>query len=108
MEDIRYPKQLLDCRPIERQIPGRPLKRLLDGYNVEAETGPKRIRNCDIQGAKHGQWEVCVTGTTQPAIQTNEVLMTLKSVSRRLASLLQRDSICRHRADRNVKMIHCG
>jgi len=40
MEDITYPKQLLDYRPVERQRPGRPLlKRLLDGYNSEAETG---------------------------------------------------------------------
>jgi len=38
MEDIRYPKPLLDYRPIERRRPGRQL-RLLDGYNREAETG---------------------------------------------------------------------
>jgi hypothetical protein len=34
MGDIKYPKQALDYRPI-----GRPLKRLQDGYNREAETG---------------------------------------------------------------------
>jgi hypothetical protein len=39
MEDIRYLKQFLDYRPIERRIPGRPLKRPLDGYSREAETG---------------------------------------------------------------------
>jgi hypothetical protein len=39
MEDIRYPEQLLDYRPIERRRSGRPLKRLLDGYSGEAETG---------------------------------------------------------------------
>jgi len=39
MENIRYPKQLFDYRPIGRQRPGRPLKRLLYGYNREAETG---------------------------------------------------------------------
>jgi hypothetical protein len=39
MEDIRYPKQILDYRPIGRRRPGRPLKRLLDGYNREAGTG---------------------------------------------------------------------
>jgi len=39
LEDVRYPKQLLDYRPIERRRPGRPLKRLLDGYSHEAETG---------------------------------------------------------------------
>jgi hypothetical protein len=38
MEDIRYPEQLLDYRPMGRR-PGRPLKRLLDGYNRETETG---------------------------------------------------------------------
>jgi len=37
VEDIRYPKQLLDYRPIERRL-GWPLKRLLDGYSSEAET----------------------------------------------------------------------
>jgi hypothetical protein len=38
MEDIGYPEQLLDYRSIDRRRPGRPLKRLLDGYNREAET----------------------------------------------------------------------
>jgi hypothetical protein len=38
LEDIRYPKQLLDYRPNGRRRPGRPLKRLLDGYSREAET----------------------------------------------------------------------
>jgi hypothetical protein len=38
-ENIRYPKQLLDYRLIGRRRPGRPLKRLLDGYSREAETG---------------------------------------------------------------------
>jgi hypothetical protein len=35
---FRYPKQLLDYRPTERR-PGRPFKRLLDGYRRKAETG---------------------------------------------------------------------
>jgi len=40
MEDVRYPKQALDYRPIERiRRPGPPLKRLLEGHNHEAETG---------------------------------------------------------------------
>jgi len=39
MEDFRYPKQILDYRPIGRRTPERPLKRLLDGYSREAETG---------------------------------------------------------------------
>jgi hypothetical protein len=68
MEDIRYPKQLFDSGPVgrrrpgrpldywtntvvrpkqviywlnfvTRRRPGRPLKRLLDGYSLEAETG---------------------------------------------------------------------
>jgi len=39
MEDIRYPKQLLDYRRIGRRRPGRPLKELVDGYSSEAETG---------------------------------------------------------------------
>jgi hypothetical protein len=41
MEGIRYHKQL-HYRPIGRRIRrrlGRPLRRLLDGYNHEAETG---------------------------------------------------------------------
>jgi len=38
MEDIRYSKQLLGYRPVGRR-PGRPLKRLLGRYNLEAETG---------------------------------------------------------------------
>jgi len=32
------PKQILDYRPVGRRS-GRPLKRLLDGYSHEAETG---------------------------------------------------------------------
>jgi len=32
MEDIRYPKQILDYRPIGRRRPWRPSKRLLDRY----------------------------------------------------------------------------
>jgi len=39
MEDITYPHQLPDYRPIGRRRPGRSLERLLDGYNREAETG---------------------------------------------------------------------
>jgi hypothetical protein len=41
MEDIRHPRRLIDYRPIgrRRRRPGRPLKRLLYGYNYEAETG---------------------------------------------------------------------
>jgi hypothetical protein len=38
MEDIGYQK-LLAYGPIGRRKPGRPLKRLLDGYSREAETG---------------------------------------------------------------------
>jgi hypothetical protein len=39
MEDIRYPKQFFDYRPVGRR-PGRQLlKRLLEGYIREAETG---------------------------------------------------------------------
>jgi hypothetical protein len=38
-EDMRYSKQLLDYRPIERRRPGRLLNRPLEGYNREAETG---------------------------------------------------------------------
>jgi len=37
MEDIGYPKQTLDSRPIGRRQ--RPLKELMDGYNRQAETG---------------------------------------------------------------------
>jgi len=38
MEDIRYPEQL-DYRPIERRRPEPPLRRQLDGYSRETETG---------------------------------------------------------------------
>jgi hypothetical protein len=38
LEDIRYPEQLLDYRPIERWL-GRPLTGPVDGYSREAETG---------------------------------------------------------------------
>jgi predicted RecB family nuclease len=38
MQDIRYLKQMLEYRPIERK-PERPLKRQLCGYNRVAETG---------------------------------------------------------------------
>jgi hypothetical protein len=42
MENMRYPNQLLDYRPIgrrrRRRRPGLPLKRLLDGCH-EAQTG---------------------------------------------------------------------
>jgi hypothetical protein len=39
MENVRYPKQLLDYRPIGRLRPGRPLKRLQDRCSSEAGTG---------------------------------------------------------------------
>jgi len=39
MEDIRYPKQLHDYRTIGKGRHGRPLMRLLDGYNNSSETG---------------------------------------------------------------------
>jgi hypothetical protein len=38
MEDIRYPKQILDYRPAGKRL-GRPLKQLLDGYSRDAEVG---------------------------------------------------------------------
>jgi len=37
MEDIKYPKWLLDYRPIRRR-PERPLNVPQDGYNLEAKT----------------------------------------------------------------------
>jgi len=39
IEGIRYPKQLLHYGPIGRRRPGRPLKRLLEGYNRGTEIG---------------------------------------------------------------------
>jgi hypothetical protein len=39
IEGLSYPKQILDYRSIGRRRPGRPLKRLLDGYSGETETG---------------------------------------------------------------------
>jgi hypothetical protein len=47
VEDIRYPKQILDYRPIDRKTPVRPLKGLLEGYNREAETGHLLGQLCD-------------------------------------------------------------
>jgi len=38
MEDIKYIKQQFDYRTIGRRR-GQPLKRLLEGYSNEAETG---------------------------------------------------------------------
>jgi len=49
MEDIRYPKQLLDYRPIgrrrrrRRRRNGRSLKRPLEVYSSEAGTGPSSL-----------------------------------------------------------------
>ncbi|KAJ9597910.1 hypothetical protein L9F63_011197 [Diploptera punctata] len=39
MEDHRIPKLMLRYQPAGRRRPGRPLKRLLDGVSLEAETG---------------------------------------------------------------------
>jgi len=39
MENITHLKQFLVYRHIGRRRPGRPLKKLLDGYSREAETG---------------------------------------------------------------------
>jgi len=39
MENITFQKQILDYRPTGRRRRGRPLKRLLGGYNRKAETG---------------------------------------------------------------------
>jgi hypothetical protein len=58
MEDIVYPKYILDCRPVGRQRPGRPLKRLLDGYNREAETG----HLSDLLRKEEEEEEVCLEG----------------------------------------------
>jgi hypothetical protein len=44
MEDITYPKQILDYRPIAGRRPGRPLKKLTDGYNRETEKVTRRRR----------------------------------------------------------------
>jgi len=65
MEDIKYPKQFLDYRSIRRgggeggrgggrgrrrrrrRRPEWPLRRLLDGYNCEAETSQLLAQVCD-------------------------------------------------------------
>jgi len=39
MKDVRYAKQLLDCRPFRKIKYRRTSKCLLDGYNHRAETG---------------------------------------------------------------------
>jgi hypothetical protein len=38
MDDQRYPKKMLQCQPREKRRLGRPLKRLLDDIQLEAET----------------------------------------------------------------------
>jgi len=42
MEDIRCPKQILDCWPVRRQRPELLRHTLLDRYNCGAETGLNR------------------------------------------------------------------
>jgi len=47
MEDIRYPEQFLEYRPIERRRrPGQPSERLPEEYNREAE-------RCYLQAKYH-------------------------------------------------------
>jgi hypothetical protein len=36
---LTYPKALIEYHPRGRRRPGRPLKRLLDGVQIETETG---------------------------------------------------------------------
>jgi hypothetical protein len=39
MNNSRFPKALIEYHPRGRRRPGRPLKRLLDGFQIETETG---------------------------------------------------------------------
>jgi hypothetical protein len=39
MTNSRFPKTLIDYHPRGRRRPGRSLKRLLDGVQIETETG---------------------------------------------------------------------
>jgi hypothetical protein len=39
MNSSRFPKALIEYHPRGRRRPGRPLKRLLDGVQIETETG---------------------------------------------------------------------
>jgi hypothetical protein len=39
MNNSRFPKALIEYHPRRRRRPGRPLKRLLDGVQIETETG---------------------------------------------------------------------
>jgi hypothetical protein len=39
MNNSRFPKALIEYHPSGRRRPGRPLKRLLDGVQIETETG---------------------------------------------------------------------
>jgi hypothetical protein len=39
MNNSRFPKALIEYRPRGRRCPGRPLKRLSDGVQIETETG---------------------------------------------------------------------
>jgi hypothetical protein len=54
MEDIRYPKEIPDYRPVGRRL-GRPLNRPQDEYNREAETGHFLAKLCvQKKKKKHG------------------------------------------------------
>jgi hypothetical protein len=39
MNNSRFPETLIEYHPRGRRRPGRPLKRLLDGVQIETETG---------------------------------------------------------------------
>jgi hypothetical protein len=39
MNNSRFPKTLIEYHPRGRRRPGRPLKRILDGVQIETETG---------------------------------------------------------------------
>jgi hypothetical protein len=39
MNNSRFPKGLIEYHPRRRRRPGRPLKRFLDGVQIETETG---------------------------------------------------------------------
>lgn len=55
-------KNFLDYRPVGKRRPGRPLKKLLNGYNFEAETGHLLASLCNHKN--EGQMQITISSST--------------------------------------------